>query len=169
MAQFGITHIEMWEDLRRRLPVTAIAGIYIGGGDTGKLLRELHSSGFEDYVRKAVRHGVPLYGGSSGAIILGENIRTAPEAKDLDVSESSGLKITHGYSIVCHYNERKKPAMRQLTQKFSHGIIAIPEKAGGYLSGNVLTNYGTEPISIFREGTIVCLEPNHSISLFARR
>ena len=78
MTPLGVTNIEMWDDLQVRYPVTSIAGIYIGGGDTAKLLKELRVSSFSDYLLEVADTGVPLYGGSAGAIILGEDIRTAP-------------------------------------------------------------------------------------------
>lgn len=166
MIPLGVTKIEMWDDLRPRYSeVTSIAGIYIGGGDAVKLLKELRESGFNDYLFEAATAGIPLYGGSAGAIILGEDIRTAPEAKNLNALESVGLKIISGYSILCHYDAKDENTVQQLSQSLSRNIIAIPEKAGGhFLSGNLI-NYGIEPISIFRAGRITYLEPNRSIPL----
>ena len=86
----GAHAIEMWHDLQPRRPVQDIAGIYIGGGDTAKLLRDLRSSGFDRYVIEAVNRDIPVYGGSAGAIVLGEDIRTTPEASDISVSEAIG-------------------------------------------------------------------------------
>lgn len=168
MIPFGVTNIEMWDDLQPLRVADSIAGIYIGGGDTVKLLQELHTSNFSDYLLEVVNAGVPLYGGSAGAIVLGEDIRTAPENSGLNNLEAVGLKIVPGYSVVCHYNADKETSVRQLAQVLGHNILAIPEKAGGYFSDNTLTNYGTEPISIFQGSKIVYLEPNHSILLLAR-
>lgn len=167
MTPLGVSNIEMWDDLRFRYPATEIAGVYIGGGDTVKLLKELRTSGFSDYVLEVANAGVPLYGGSAGVIILGEDIRTSSEAKDLDDSESVGLKIVPGYSMVCHYHVSEEAAVKQLTQRFGHSILAIPEKTGGHLSDGVLTNYGTEPMSIFQGSKVVRLEPNRSMPLVA--
>ena len=169
MTPLSVTNIEMWDDLKPRHVADSIAGVYIGGGDTAKLLKELRASGFSDYLTEAANAGVPLYGGSAGAIILGEDIRTASEARDLDAPEASGLKIVPGYSIACHYKTGEEIAMRQLAQTFDHGIVAIPEKAGGHISDSVLTNYGIEPISIFQGSEVVQLEPNRSMSLLIRR
>lgn len=165
MTPLGVHTIEMWDDLQPRLPVTDIAGIYIGGGDTEKLLKEIHDSGFESYLDEAIGEGIPLYGGSAGAIILGEDIRSASEAKNLAASEAIGLKILKGYSIVCHYDKSNEGDTKLLVTALNQTIIAIPEKAGGYLAGDVLTNYGTEPISIFRGNDILSIDPNSSLVL----
>lgn len=169
MNPLGVKNIEMWDDLQSRHSIDNIAGIYLGGGDTSKLIKELRASGFSSYLLEAVNAGVPVYGGSAGAIVFGEDIRTAPEAKNLNNSEAVGLQIVSGHLIVCHYDATKESSTRQLFQKFKYGILAIPEKAGGYISRGVLTNYGTESITIFQNSKIVHLNPNHSISLLIKR
>lgn len=169
MTPLDLTKVEMWDDLRPRCAATSIAGVYIGGGDTAKLLKELRAAGFNNYLLEVANAGVPLYGGSAGAIILGEDVRTAPEAKNLDASEAMGLKIVRGHSMVCHYNASEETSVLHLAQTFGHNILAIPEKAGGHLTSNVLTNYGIEPISIFQDGEVIGLEPNRSTSLLTRR
>lgn len=165
VTPLGITTIEMWDDLRPRDRATAIAGVYIGGGDAAKLLTELRESGFDDFLLEVVRGGIPLYGGSAGAIILGEDIRSAPEAKHLTSAEAVGLKIVGGHSIVCHYRTEDEDAAQTLAETLHQRIIAIPERAGGHLAGNVLTNYGTEPLSIFREEKVIRINPNSSTEL----
>ena len=83
MAVHGVVAIEMWDDLKPRHAASDIAGVYIGGGDTAKLLLEIRESGFDMYLHEVVSNGIPIYGGSAGAIILGKDIRTTPEAKNL--------------------------------------------------------------------------------------
>lgn len=100
MNPFGVTNIEMWNDLRPRHPAADIAGVYIGGGNTVKLLREIREANFDKYLYKMVREGIPLYGGSAGAIILGEDIRTAPE--QVSSLESEGLGVIKN-SFYSHY------------------------------------------------------------------
>lgn len=164
MVPLGVTLIEMWDDLHPRHPVDGIAGVYVGGGDTVKLLKEVRGADFDKYLREVARSGVPLYGGSAGAIILGEDIRTAPEANKLAPSETAGLKIIENYSIVCHYKVDDEEATRKLTKLLSQNIIAIPEKAGGYVAGKTLSAYGTEPLAIFQENRMYAINPNHSIA-----
>ncbi len=164
----GVTTIEMWNDLHPRYRATAIAGVYIGGGDAVKLLKELHESGFDDFLLEVVRGGIPLYGGSAGAIILGEDIRSAPEAKHLTPTEAVGLKIIERHSIVCHYRAEDEEATQTLAKTLRQHIIAIPERAGGYLAGTVLTNYGTASLTIFQEDRTIRINPHCSTELQVR-
>ena len=70
MAAHGVTAIEMWDDLKPRRAASDIAGVYIGGGDTAKLLMEVRESGFDRFLHEMASQGIPIYGGSAGAIIL---------------------------------------------------------------------------------------------------
>ena len=169
MVPLGVTVIEMWDDLRPRRPVTEIAGVYIGGGDTVKLLKEIREAGFEEYLLEVGQSGVPLYGGSAGAIILGENIRTAPEASQLNATETAGLGLIKDHSIVCHYKADDREAIMKLSRDLRQNIIAIPEKAGGYVAERTFTNYGTEPIVIIQGDRVNAVHPNCSIKLEMRR
>jgi len=165
MTPLGVITIEMWDDLQPRRPATDIAGMYIGGGDTLKLLKEIREADFDKYLHRVAQDGTPLYGGSAGAIILGEDIRTAPEARHLVASKATGIKIVEGYSIICHYSPKIEKATQTLSKELNQRIIAIPEKAGGYIIERTLTNYGTESIIVFRENGIDIINPNHSINL----
>jgi dipeptidase E len=169
MVPLGVTVIEMWDDLRPRRPINGIAGVYVGGGDTVKLLKEVCGAGFEEYLLEVVQSGVPLYGGSAGAIILGEDIRTPPEASQLNATEAAGLGLIKDHSIVCHYKVNDREAAMKLSKDLRQSIIAIPEKAGGYVTEGTLTNYGTEPIVIIQGDRVDAIHPNRLIKLEARR
>jgi dipeptidase E len=165
MEPLGVTAIEMWDDLHPHLPATEIAGIYIGGGDTTKLLTELRQSGFDNYLREVAENGTPIYGGSAGAIVLGEDIRTAIEARGLSAFQAVGLKLVSGCSIVCHYEPGKELATLDLAQMLDQPMIAIPEKAGARISRGVLTNYGTEPLVVIRANRMDSINPGETTAL----
>lgn len=165
MEPLDIVAIEMWDDLRPRRSIDEISGIYIGGGDTVKLLQEIRTSGFDGYLREMALKGMPLYGGSAGAIILGEDIRTAPEASKLGETEAAGLGIIKGYSIFCHYKTENLESVVKLSDDLRKHVIAISEKAGGYVTDEAFTNYGTEPVVIIRGGKVDTVNPNCSTEL----
>jgi dipeptidase E len=159
MAMHGTFAIEMWDDLKPRYAASDIAGVYIGGGDTAKLLLEIRESGFDAYLHEMASHGIPIYGGSAGAIILGEDIRTTSEALHLSQSDAIGLKLVTGYSIVCHYKPEHEAETRKLSETLGQCLMAIPEKAGGHVTGKSITNCGTEPLVIFQDSEIEMIAP----------
>jgi len=142
-----ISDIQMRTDLGALIQENLdLGGIYIGGGNTGRLLRKIRETGFDSYLREMISKGIPIYGGSAGAIIFGETIMTAPEVEGLDKESAKGLDILNGFSVRCHYKgEDLNPLCRQLETR----ILAIPERSGLYFnSGNIMV-IGYEPLTIF--------------------
>ena len=79
------------------------------------------------------------------------------------------LKLIKDHSIVCHYKVDDREATMKLSKDLRQNIIAIPEKAGGYITEGMFTNYGTEPIVIVQGDRVDAIHPNSSIKLEARR
>jgi dipeptidase E len=60
-------------------PVAALRGadaVFVGGGNTFRLLRDLYATGLRDALRTAVRGGLPYMGASAGTNMAGPTIRT---------------------------------------------------------------------------------------------
>lgn len=140
-----------------------IGGVYIGGGNTTKLLREVMQSRLDSWLKRLFVQGVPIYGGSAGAIILGQTVLTAPEAKMLSENEGRGLDLLDGFSVLCHYGGREN--LQSLGSKLKTKLIAIPEKSGVYISSQVLTVVGTKPVTVFIDSKILYLKPGGELNL----
>lgn len=76
---FNFNNIIMWTDLSNNKVMDDLkdcSSIFIGGGNTYKLLNELRRTGFDNVLKTFIDQGGIVYGGSAGAIILGKNIQT---------------------------------------------------------------------------------------------
>ncbi|MFZ5932621.1 MAG: Type 1 glutamine amidotransferase-like domain-containing protein [Patescibacteria group bacterium] len=106
--------------------------IYIGGGDTVRLLKGIKDSGFDKTLIWFIRNGGIVYGGSAGAIILGADIRTAPETNNITLPSYEGLNLLNGMSVACHYDgsEDEHARLKKLRNLLDIPIIALPENAG---------------------------------------
>jgi len=146
-----VARIEMWSDLKKAASadISLVSGLYIGGGNTVKLLSEIHNAGFDQKLREICSRGMPVYGGSAGAIILGRTILTAPESK--------GLGLVDGFSIYCHYDSKK--SLQEFSKNLKTKIIAIPEKSGVYLTNGGLEVVGYEPVAVFNNNNRFDLQP----------
>ncbi len=151
MAPLGVGDIGMWDNLNPRRSIDEISGIYLGGGGTGKLLEELRDSGFAEYLVKAAGSGVPVYGGSAGAIILGKDVRTDQEIKG-GLGDYAGLDLIEGFSVFPHYSAKQAGNVSKLARDLDLRIIAVPEKSGVRFSGTRFVAAGYEPILIFSPG-----------------
>jgi dipeptidase E len=155
----GVKKIKMLTDLQQinKKMLDDSAGIYIGGGNTVKLLNEVRQSNFDRYLVNYINRGKPVYGGSAGAIILGKDVRTAPEARELDEKNSAGLNILFGYSVYCHYDPSQN--IKNIQRRLKHPLIAIPEKSGVYIEGGDLEVFGFEPIRIIMDKEEIIVRP----------
>jgi dipeptidase E len=154
----GIKNINMITDLERYARENQpCSGIYVGGGNTTKLLTEVRNSGFDKYLKSVILANVPVYGGSARAIILGETILTAPESRDLRRENACGLDILNGFSVVCHYDGKED--LKVLCRELDIKVMAIPEKSGVYIEDKSITVIGYEPITVFDKNKKIIVNP----------
>lgn len=165
MSPLGISKIEVWDDLKPRLPISKLGGIYLGGGNTPKLLKELNESAFDSFLSRAILRGVPVYGGSAGAIVLGLDIRTAPEAIGIKKKNARGLNMVGLYSVACHYTLEKEEQIRQIGKAIGTRIIAIPETAGVRILGSKATVFGKGIVAVFSKSHILKLKKGEEFIL----
>jgi dipeptidase E len=144
--------IRMLTDLSKRKGLSDIGGIYIGGGDTVKLLDKINETSFGSYLREARAHNIPIYGGSAGAIVLGKSIKTDPEISPDQNQPTNGLNMLSGYSVVCHYEAKDKDKITKLAQEIAP-LIVLSEQSGTFLQGKEITSCGIKPIAIVGENS----------------
>lgn len=153
----GVTQIDMCTDLRRELKADQIAGLYIGGGDTVKLWKELSDSGFDAILKQFIEQGMPVYGGSAGAIVFGKDIRSSPEGKNQVADASLALDILYGHVVYCHMATL---ADAETVQKdLNLPVIALSERSGAYLQDQELEAIGFESVWILGENAPLEIKP----------
>lgn len=130
----GITNITMWTDLseHRAAELDDFDAVYIGGGNTFVLLKQLQESGFKLHIKAYAHSGHPIYGGSAGAVVLGRDIRTVThlDRNDSGLSETRGLNIAEGYAIWVHYQPHDDNLIDAYFQKYRQPVLAISERSG---------------------------------------
>ncbi|WP_236809547.1 Type 1 glutamine amidotransferase-like domain-containing protein [Bacillus glycinifermentans] len=71
------------------------SAVYIGGGNTFRLLKHVTDTRFNDILQSYAKRGGIVYGGSAGAIILGKHIMTCSHMDDNNV----GLNEFDGWGL----------------------------------------------------------------------
>ncbi len=123
--------------------------IYIGGGNTWMLRKLLRENNFDEKLISFINkdNGI-IYGGSAGAIVLGENISCQNDEK-IEGMEYKGFDMIVGYSVACHYDESKDSEIKKWCLDNNSNIIAIPEDSGVILNNNNISTIGNSKCFYF--------------------
>ena len=157
----GIEMIRSTEELMSR-DFPDYAALYIGGGNTYKLLRDLKESGAFGKIRKYLTEedGI-VYGGSAGAIIFGKDLDSCntDDENEVGLIDHTGFNMIGGYSLLCHYTSRNRERTK-LSRKYllelskTKPVYAIPEEDTIYVEDGRMEFIGDRPYYEFTGGTV---------------
>lgn len=127
--------------------------IYIGGGNTFKLLDFFNKNNLSAKLRNFYNSGRPVYGGSAGAIILGSDIRTVDEENDANYPDFSGFNVLkNNTSIICHYDQSLDKKILDFINKYKQNVIALPEDSGLYVEDGFIKRVFGSPKQFSKDG-----------------
>ena len=154
LAPRGSFDLVMWSSLADHHPEELVAFdlIFIGGGNTYALLDEVQRHQFLEPVRQFVANGGSLYGGSAGAVLAGADIATAApfDSNDVGIEDTSALNLLSGASLQPHFEPNQAERLRRFVATTSTTVIAIPERCGVVVHGDLARNVGPETVVIFQ-------------------
>jgi dipeptidase E len=149
------------EHTYQKIAAASAEAIFIGGGNTFVLLKELYESGLIEIIRRKVGEGTPYLGTSAGSNVAGKTIMTT---NDMPISyppsfEAMGLVP---FIINPHYldpdpNSKHMGETRETRIKEYHIfnndiVVGLREGAMLRVIGNTVTLLGTTGARIFRQG-----------------
>ena len=104
--------------------------IYMVGGNTFYLLKELRERHLDEKIHNAINNGVIYIGSSAGSIILGKTIETALPYDEnwVKLEDFKGLNVVDGI-IIPHAN-RKQEFIKEVKEKYSDKIIELYDDYG---------------------------------------
>ncbi len=104
-------------------------GMYIGWGNTYRLLKLIQDTNFSDIIQGFLENDKPIYGWSAWAIIMGKEIHTAADmnAVKLSLEETMGFNMCKWYSLVCHCDDKESNEIIDYVQHYQIPVIALPE------------------------------------------
>lgn len=135
--------------------------IFIGGGNTYKLLKGIKDSGSFDKIVKYIDNGGIIYGGSAGAIIFGYDIDSCltMDSNDVKLEDTKGFDVLNGKSIFAHYTNEKTPEAHEKFKKYllnyslsKEEVIALPEEDTIFINGDNIVILGNRPYYKFIDG-----------------
>lgn len=163
----SIEMVRTFEELASK-DLEKYAALFIGGGNTYKLLLGLKSTKAFANIKNYLNNNGIIIGGSAGAVIFGYdiNIISSMDPNDVNLIDTKGFDMLSGISIFPHYTNKKSTLTEQENEKrlidFTNSIInfsktvgevfAIPEEDAIYVNDNSIEFLGTRPYFIFKNG-----------------
>lgn len=144
--------------------------IFIGGGNTYKLLKGLKDSGAFEKIRNYINSGGIVIGGSAGAVIFGYDIDiiSTMDPNDVQLTDTKGFNVIDGISIFPHYTNMKSKLSEEenlnrlnnytkAIKEFSirnGDVIAIPEEDAIFVNDNNIEILGSRAFFYFENGEL---------------
>lgn len=170
ISSINIPNIEMvrsFEELANK-DFNRYSLIYIGGGNTYKLLNGIKTTHTYDKLKEYIQNDGIVYGSSAGAVIFGKdiNIIEVMDDNDIGIKDTSGFDYLNGISLFVHYtNYRSKyteEENKKLTKKYTdfivnytknnEKVIAFPEEDTVFFDGKNIRVIGELAYYIFENG-----------------
>lgn len=161
LINVNVPNIEMvvsGEELARK-DLNNYSAIFIGGGNTFKLLHDLKISGSFDKLKKFIENDGIVFGSSAGAIIFGRDLDACEldDSNDIGLKDTIGFDVLNGMSILCHYTNGTEEKEKESTDYLialsnDRKIIALPEEDTIFVNGDSIEVIGTRPYYKFENG-----------------
>lgn len=124
-----------------------ISGIYIGGGNTYKLLKLINEASFFNFLLDYISGAGIVYGASAGAVIFGKSIATYAEENNISYLESNGLDLIDGYSVRCHFEHADEDRIFDFVKRTGFPVVAIPVGVAILVTNKTLKVIGERPVT----------------------
>lgn len=145
------------------------SAVFIGGGNTFKLLKGLKESDSFKKLKKFVNKDGVVFGGSAGAVVFGYDITCCGcmDENEVNLIDTKGFDILNGKSVFAHYTNTESELNAEeneiRTQRFTNylysvsnkigDIVALPEEDTIFVNGNTIEIIGSKPYYVFKAGT----------------
>jgi dipeptidase E len=164
--------------LREARDLDGVDAIFVGGGNTFRLLNTLYERALIDPIRRRVRSGALLYiGSSAGTNIAAPTIKTTNDMPIIEPPSFAALGLVR-FQINPHYldpdpssthkGETREERIREFHEENETPVIGLREGSMLRVEGDAVTLLGEKTARLFRKGQEAVEIAPGSISLSPR-
>jgi dipeptidase E len=144
-----------------RQAVLRAQALFIGGGNTFRLLKNLQDLSLLEPIRRRVADGMPYIGSSAGSVVSAPTIRTTNDMPivEPDSFEALGLvpfQINGHYldpdPASTHMGETREERIREFHEENLAPVVGLREGTMLRVEGDSVRLLGVKPARIFRRG-----------------
>ena len=152
---FDVTQVHDRDDVARA------EAMFIGGGNTFRLLHQLYERDLLDVIRTRVKRGMPYAGSSAGTNVATPSIRTTNDMPivyppSFDALGLVPFQINPHYldpdPNSTHHGETREQRIREFHEENTTPVVGLREGSMLDVRDDVVTLVGSKPARIFRRG-----------------
>lgn len=157
----GIAVEQVPPDERGRALVGSAAGVFVGGGNTFRLLDRLQRSGILEVLRERALAGMPYLGASAGTNVSAPTIKTTNDMPIVQPASFEALSLLP-FQVNPHYldadpgarhmGETREDRLREYLEENEPPVLGIREGAWLEVEGEAVTLGGPTGAKLFRRG-----------------
>ena len=168
LERMGLTAV--WAD-RSGDPVAQLGeagAVFVGGGNTFRLLDRLYATGLLEALRGAVRGGLPYLGSSAGTNVAGPTIRTTNDMPIVEPPSFRALGLVP-FQVNPHYVDRdpdsshqgetREQRLQEYLEENETPVLALREGALVRVEGETAVLGGSAGVRTYRRGEPVVEYP----------
>jgi len=146
-----------------KLDLNNYSALFIGGGNTYKLLSELKENDNINKIKKYLLNGGIVYGGSAGAIIFGKDIDGCKLMDEKNDVNTEGLNFINNYSLLCHFNNNNLKLNKKYLTTYSikNKLLFLPEEDVLVINDNSIKIIGSHKYAIFDNQKMAIHSPSN--------
>jgi dipeptidase E len=133
--------------------------IFVGGGNTFRLLKKLYDRKLLDVIRQRARAGMPYIGSSAGSVITSPTIRTTNDMPIVEAPSLDSLGLIP-FQLNCHYldpdpnsthrGETREQRLLEFHEENSLPVVGLREGTMLWVEEGTHKLLGLKPARIFR-------------------
>lgn len=167
LRDLGVDVLRVEEGSAAAATLAAADAIFIGGGNTFRLLDRLQKARVLPSIRDRVRHGMPYLGSSAGTVITAPTLQTTNDMPIVRIASFRSLALVP-FQINCHYfdadpdsthmGETREDRLNEYHEENHTPVIGLREgtwlevESPGPRSTAAVTLAGPKPARLFRRG-----------------